>query len=100
MSVQTMKGGAVEFLAKQFRDQDLLDAVQLALAQDRVWRQNEQALVELRQHYSTLTPREREVMALAMTGRLNKFALIIEPAAPRQPHTEDQASRAVGPSGG
>ena len=72
MSVQAMKGGAIEFLTKPFRDQDLLDAVQLALAQDRTWRENEQVLVKLRKRYSTLTPREREVMALVVTGRLNK----------------------------
>jgi FixJ family two-component response regulator len=72
MSVQAMKGGAIEFLTKPFRDQDLLDAVQLALAQDRTWRENEQVLVELRKRYSTLTRREREVMALVVAGRLNK----------------------------
>ena len=72
MSVQAMKGGAIEFLTKPFRDQDLLDAVQLALAQDRTWRENEQVLVELRKRYSTLTQREREVMALVVAGRLNK----------------------------
>jgi FixJ family two-component response regulator len=72
MSVQAMKGGAIEFLTKPFRDQDLLDAVQLALAQDRTWRENEQVLVELRKQYSTQTLREREVMALVVTGRLNK----------------------------
>ena len=72
MSVQAMKGGAIEFLTKPFRDQDLLDAVQLALAQDRTWRENEQVLAELRKRYSTLTLREREVMALVVTGRLNK----------------------------
>ena len=72
MSVQAMKSGAIEFLTKPFRDQDLLDAVQLALAQDRTWRENEQVLVELRKRYSTLTQREREVMALVVAGRLNK----------------------------
>jgi FixJ family two-component response regulator len=72
MSVQAMKGGAIEFLTKPFRDQDLLDAVQLALAQDRVWRENEQVLTELRKRYSTLTLREREVMARVVAGRLNK----------------------------
>jgi FixJ family two-component response regulator len=72
MSVQAMKGGAIEFLTKPFRDQDLLDAVQHALAQDRAWRENEQVLVELRKRYSTLTLREREVMALVVAGRLNK----------------------------
>jgi len=72
MSVQAMKGGAIEFLTKPFRDQDLLDAVQLALAQDRSWRENEEVLEELRKRYSTLTQREREVMALVVAGRLNK----------------------------
>ena len=72
MSVQAMKSGAIEFLTKPFRDQDLLDAVQLALARDRAWRENEQALVELRKRYSTLTLREREVMARVVAGRLNK----------------------------
>ena len=72
MSVQAMKGGAIEFLTKPFRDQDLLDAVQVALAQDRSWRENEEVLEELRKRYSTLTQREREVMALVVAGRLNK----------------------------
>jgi FixJ family two-component response regulator len=72
MSVQAMKGGAVEFLTKPFRDQDLLDAVQLGLARDRVWLENEKALATLRARFDSLTPREREVMALVVTGRLNK----------------------------
>jgi FixJ family two-component response regulator len=72
MSVQAMKGGAIEFLTKPFRDQDLLDAVQIALAQDRSWRENELVLGDLRKRYSTLTLREREVMALVVAGRLNK----------------------------
>ncbi|QFI69012.1 response regulator transcription factor [Sinorhizobium alkalisoli] len=72
MSVQAMKGGAVEFLTKPFRDQDLLDAVHLGLARDRVWLENEKALAELRRRFDSLTPREREVMALVVTGRLNK----------------------------
>jgi FixJ family two-component response regulator len=72
MSVQAMKGGAVEFLTKPFRDQDLLDAIQLGLAQDRAWLKNEKAIAELRSRFETLTPREREVMASVVTGRLNK----------------------------
>jgi FixJ family two-component response regulator len=72
MSVQAMKGGAIEFLTKPFRDQDLLDSIQLGLARDRTWLENEQALSELRARQATLTPREREVMAHVVTGRLNK----------------------------
>jgi FixJ family two-component response regulator len=72
MSVQAMKGGAVEFLTKPFRDQDLLDAVQLGLARDRAWLENERALAALRARFATLTAREREVMALVVAGRLNK----------------------------
>ena len=72
MSVQAMKGGAVEFLTKPFRDQDLLDAVHLGLASDRVWLENEKALASLRARFDSLTLREREVMALVVTGRLNK----------------------------
>jgi FixJ family two-component response regulator len=72
MSVQAMKGGAIEFLTKPFRDQDLLDAIQLGLARDRVWLENEKSTAALRARFETLTPREREVMALVVTGRLNK----------------------------
>ena len=72
MSVQAMKGGAVEFLTKPFRDQDLLDAVQQGLARDRAWLEDEKALAALRACYETLTAREREVMALVVAGRLNK----------------------------
>jgi FixJ family two-component response regulator len=72
MSVQAMKGGAIEFLTKPFRDQDLLDAVQLALARDRARLADEGQVAALRARYETLTAREREVMALAVTGRLNK----------------------------
>jgi FixJ family two-component response regulator len=72
MSVQAMKGGAIEFLTKPFRDQDLLDAIQLGLDKDRVWLENEKAVAALRARYDALTPREREVMALVVTGRLNK----------------------------
>src|SRR5882762_9205956 len=72
MSVQAMKGGAIEFLTKPFRDQELLDAIQLGLARDRVWLENEKEIAALRARFETLTPREREVMALVVTGRLNK----------------------------
>jgi FixJ family two-component response regulator len=72
MTVQAMKAGAVEFLTKPFRDQDLLDAIQQALERDRVaWRQRA-ALAAVRQCYDRLTPREREVMRLVVAGWLNK----------------------------
>jgi FixJ family two-component response regulator len=72
MSVQAIKGGAVEFLTKPFRDQDLLDAIQQGLSQDCAWLEEEKAIAALRQRFATLTPREREVMALVVAGRLNK----------------------------
>jgi FixJ family two-component response regulator len=72
MSVEAMKGGAIEFLTKPFRDQDLLDAIQLGLERDRDWLENERSLAGLRARFETLTFREREVMALVVTGRLNK----------------------------
>lgn len=72
MSVKAMKSGAMEFLTKPFLDQDLLDAVHQALEHDRAVRQKESALVKLREHYETLTPREREVMGLVVSGMLNK----------------------------
>jgi FixJ family two-component response regulator len=72
MSVQAMKGGAIEFLTKPFRDQELLEAIQLGLTRDRARLENEKALGELRARFDTLTAREREVMARVVTGRLNK----------------------------
>ena len=72
MSVQAMKGGAIEFLTKPFRDQDLLDAIQQGLERDRAWLENERATAALRARFETLSPREREVMRLVVTGRLNK----------------------------
>ena len=72
MTVQAMKGGAIEFLTKPFRDQDLLDAVDAGLARDRARRESEKALVALRERFDTLSPREREVMIQATAGRLNK----------------------------
>jgi FixJ family two-component response regulator len=72
MSVRAMKSGAVEFLTKPFRDQDLLDAIQQALERDRARRQQESSLADLRQRYDALTRREREVMQLVVSGMLNK----------------------------
>ena len=72
MSVMAMKGGAIEFLTKPFRDQDLLDAVQLGLARDRASLEDQKNTAALRSRFETLTPREREVMALVVAGRLNK----------------------------
>ena len=72
MSVQAIKGGAIEFLTKPFRDQELLDAIQLGLARDRAWLEEAKAMATLQSRFETLTPREREVMALVVTGRLNK----------------------------
>ena len=72
MSVKAMKSGAVEFLTKPFRDQDLLDAIHQALDRDRITRQHESELAELRRRYASLTAREREVMSLVVSGMLNK----------------------------
>ncbi|TFW31214.1 response regulator transcription factor [Duganella callida] len=72
MSVRAMKAGAVDFLAKPFRDQDLLDAIHAALAADRERRRRDQAKDGLAARYATLTPREREIMALAARGLMNK----------------------------
>jgi len=72
MSVAAMKAGAIEFLTKPFRDQDLLDAVHAGIALDRRRRADEEALAELRGRYASLTPREQETMTLVVTGLLNK----------------------------
>jgi len=72
MSVQAMKGGAIEFLTKPFRDQDLLDAIQLGVARDRARLEEEKSTASLRSRFESLTPREREVMKRVVEGRLNK----------------------------
>jgi FixJ family two-component response regulator len=72
MTVRAMKSGAVEFLTKPFRDQDLLDAIYQALERDRVTRRHEGELAQLSERYESLTPREREVMRLVVSGMLNK----------------------------
>jgi len=72
MTVQAMKSGAVEFLTKPFRDQDLVDAIQQALKLDSQTREKQHEITELRERYETLTPREREVMLLIVSGKLTK----------------------------
>jgi len=72
MSVKAMKSGAVEFLTKPFRDQDLLDAIHQALERDRVMRQRQSEVAELRKRYDSMTVRQREVMSLVVSGMLNK----------------------------
>jgi FixJ family two-component response regulator len=72
MTVRAMKSGAVEFLTKPFRDQDLLDAIQLALDRDRVMREHQTEFAELQERYDSMTTRQREVMAMVVSGMLNK----------------------------
>jgi len=72
MSVRAMKAGAIEFLTKPFHDQELLDAIHLGIERDRARRRDAAAVAELRQRFDSLTPREREIMALVAAGRLNK----------------------------
>ena len=72
MTVQAMKGGAIEFLTKPFRDQDLIDAIQIGLERDRARRENEKDLAALRGRFDSLSPREREIVIQVAHGRLNK----------------------------
>jgi RNA polymerase sigma factor (sigma-70 family) len=72
MTVQAMKRGAMEFLTKPFRDQDLLDAVEAGLARDRARQESERTLAMLRERFDSLSPREREIMLHVVAGRLNK----------------------------
>jgi FixJ family two-component response regulator len=72
MSVQAMKGGAIEFLTKPFRDQDLLDAIQIGLSRDRAQREREKALAALRERFASLSPREREITIHVARGRHSK----------------------------
>jgi FixJ family two-component response regulator len=72
MTVQAMKSGAIEFLTKPFRDQDLLDAVDVGLARDRARRESDKGLGEIKERFDTLSPRERGIMIQVTAGRLNK----------------------------
>ena len=72
MSVQAMRGGAVAFLTKPFRDQDLIDAIHVGLARDQAWQESERAVASLRERFATLSRREREVMGEVVKGRINK----------------------------
>jgi FixJ family two-component response regulator len=72
MTVKAMKGGAIEFLTKPFRDQDLLDAIQVALERDRARHEHDKAYFALQEKFKALTPREQEIMALAAAGLVNK----------------------------
>jgi FixJ family two-component response regulator len=72
MTVQAMKGGAIEFLTKPFRDQDLLDAIEAGLARDRARRESDRALAALKERFDMLSSREREIMLRVLAGRLNK----------------------------
>jgi FixJ family two-component response regulator len=72
MSVQAMKSGAIEFLTKPIRDQELLDAIQYGLTRDRIRRENESSLTDLRKRFETLSAREREIMIQVARGRLSK----------------------------
>jgi FixJ family two-component response regulator len=72
MTVRAMKGGAIDFLTKPFRDQDMLDSAMMAIERDRKRREAEKTISGLRDHFETLTPREREVLALVAAGLMNK----------------------------
>ena len=92
MSVRAMKAGAVEFLTKPFRDQDLLDAIHEAIQRDDSARRSQSELTKVRDRYESLTPREREVMALVVSGLLNKQAA----AATRRKRSHHQSTSRSG----
>ncbi len=72
MSVRAMKAGAIEFLTKPYRDQDVLDAVRIALERDRARREQEKEVTDLQQRFDSLTPREQKVISMVVSGMLNK----------------------------
>jgi FixJ family two-component response regulator len=72
MTVRAMKGGAIDFLTKPFRDQDMLDAVMVAIERDRKRREADKVVANLQTHFETLTPRERQILALVSSGLMNK----------------------------
>jgi len=85
MSGQAMKGGAIEFLTKPFRDQDLLDAIEVGLARDHARRESERDLAALREPFESLSPREREIMIQVARGRLSKQIAGISVSRRRRP---------------
>jgi FixJ family two-component response regulator len=97
MTVQAMKGGAIEFLTKPLRDQDLLDAVEAGLARDRARWESDKALRALRARFDTLSPREREIMVQVTAGRLNKqiahdIGVAESTVTSHEPDAEDEGS--------
>jgi len=96
MTVQAMKGGAIEFLTKPFRDQDLLDAVGAGLARDRARREIDRALAALRERFDTLSSREREIMLHVVAGRLGDDPkTVLGTYAHLLPHSDTMAAEAV-----
>ena len=85
MTVQAMKGGAIEFLTKPFRDQDLIEAVEAGLAHDRTRRERDKALAALRERFDKLSSREREMILHVMSGRLNKASKLLTISALQNP---------------